>query len=89
MEDRVKKYNDICINHEELIDRINNLLNGFEKDDKNFDSLIKYYYSNWNEDYESNLSYSILSEDYIYDVLGKDRELGLRLIEIGLKLMKR
>ena len=43
----------------------------------------------WNEDYESNLSYSILSEDYIYDVLGKDRELGLRLIEIGLKLMKR
>ena len=89
MEDRVKKYNDICINHEELIDRINNLLNDFEKDDKNFDSLIKYYYSNWNEDYESNLSYSILSEDYIYDVLEKDRELGLRLIEIGLKLMKR
>ena len=89
MEDRVKKYNDICINHEELIDRINNLLNDFEKDDKNFDSLIKYYYSNWNEDYESNLSSSILSEDYIYDVLGKDRELGLRLIEIGLKLMKR
>ena len=88
MEDRVKKYNDICINHEELIDRINNLLNDFEKDDKNFDSLIKYYYSNWNEDYESNLSSSILSEDYIYDVLGKDRELGLRLIEIGLKLMK-
>ena len=69
MEDRVKKYNDICINHEELIDRINNLLNDFEKDDKNFDSLIKYYYR--------------------YDVLGKDRELGLRLIEIGLKLMKR
>ena len=71
MEDRVKKYNDICINHEELIDRINNLLNDFEKDDKNFDSLIKYYYSDWNEDYESNLSYSILSEDYIYDVIRK------------------
>ena len=96
--ERIEKIEKILFNSSKLLEELEEILNKIEKDSKNYDELIKYYYSkNWvkdKEDFENNLlpdmeSTYVLTEDGIYDMMTASSEIAIHMLELATKMLKR
>lgn len=96
--ERINKMEKILSNSSKLLEELEEILDKLEKDSKNYDELIKYYYSNnWikdKEDFEKNLlpdieSAYVLTEDGIYDMMTSSSGSAIRMLEIATKILKR
>lgn len=96
--ERIEKMEKILYNSSKLLEELEEVLDKLEKDSKNYDELIKYYYSkNWSkdkEDFEKDLlpdieSAYVLTEDGIYDMMTSSSGSAIRMLEIATKILKR
>src|SRR5574344_845110 len=93
----LKKHTETYEKYGELIGRINNILDEFEKNRVDFDKLVEYYYSEqFKKDYDdsnqgkinSDINQGILTEDAIYDLMGDDYYLALRFFNLTNKIIQ-
>ena len=96
--ERIEKMENILFNSSKLLEELEEILNKIEKDFKNYDELIKYYYSNnWvkdKEDFEKDLisdveSAHVLTEDGIYDMMTSSSGTAIHMLELATKMLKR
>ena len=96
--ERIEKMKNILFNSSKLLEELEEILNKIEKDFKNYDELIKYYYSNnWikdKEDFEKDLisdveSAHVLTEDGIYDMMTSSSGTAIHMLELATKILKR
>ena len=96
--ERIEKMENILFNSSKLLEELEEILNKIEKDFKNYDELIKYYYSNnWvkdKEDFEKDLisdveSAHVLTEDGIYDMMTSSSGTAIHMLELATKILKR
>ena len=96
--ERIEKMEKILSNSSKLLEELEEVLNKLEKDSKNYDELIKYYYSkNWSkdkEDFEKDLlpdieSAYVLTEDGIYDMMTSSSGTAIHMLELATKMLKR
>ena len=96
--ERIEKMENILFNSSKLLEELEEVLNKLEKDSKNYDELIKYYYSNnWvkdKEDFENDLlpdmeSAYVLTEDGIYDMMTSSSGTAIHMLELATKMLKR
>ena len=96
--ERIEKMEKILSNSSKLLEELEEVLNKLEKDSKNYDELIKYYYSkNWakdKEDFEKDLisdveSAHVLTEDGIYDMMTSSSGTAIHMLELATKILKR
>ena len=96
--ERIEKMEKILYNSSKLLEELEEILNKIEKDSKNYDELIKYYYSNnWvkdKEDFEKDLlpdleTAHVLSEDGIYDMMTASSGTAIHMLELATKILKR
>ena len=96
--ERIEKMEKILYNSSKLLEELEEILNKIEKDSKNYDELIKYYYSkNWSkdkEDFEKDLfpdveSADVLTEDGIYDMMTSSSGTAIHMLELATKMLKR
>ena len=96
--ERIEKMEKILSNSSKLLEELEEILDKLEKDSKNYDELIKYYYSNnWvkdKEDFEKDLlpdmeSAYVLTEDGIYDMMTASSEIDIHMLELATKILKR
>ena len=96
--ERIEKMEKILSNSSKLLEELEEVLNKLEKDFKNYDELIKYYYSNnWvkdKEDFEKDLlpdleTAHVLSEDGIYDMMTSSSGAAIHMLELATKILKR
>ena len=81
-----------------LLEELEEILNKLDKDSKNYNELVKYYYSkNWakdKEDFEKDLLpdvevAGVLTEDGIYDMMTTSSGLAIQMLELATKMLKR
>lgn len=93
----ITKMEHILNEQTEKIEALENILDFMEENTDRYQALIEYYYSEQREqdleDDKNNripktLHRGVLSEDSIYDLMGDYYHCGLRLIEVGLKMLK-
>ena len=96
--ERREKMEKILFNSSKLLEELEEILNKIENDSKNYDELIKYYYSNnWikdKEDFEKDLisdveSAHVLTEDGIYDMMTASSGTAIHMLELATKILKR
>lgn len=96
--ERIEKMEKILFNSSKLLEELEGILDKIEKDFKNYDELIKYYYSkNWvkdKEDFEKDLlpdmeSAVVLTEDGIYDMMTASSGTAIHMLELTTKILKR
>ena len=96
--ERIDKMEKILSNSSKLLKELETILDKLEKDSKNYDELIKYYYSNnWvkdKEDFEKDLlpdveSTHVLTEDGIYDMMTSSSGTAIHMLELATKMLKR
>ena len=96
--ERIEKMEKILSNSSKLLEELEAILDKLEKDSKNYDELIKYYYSNnWvkdKEDFEKDLlpdveSTHVLTEDGIYDMMTSSSGTAIHMLELATKILKR
>ena len=96
--ERIEKMEKILSNSSKLLEELETILDKLEKDSKNYDELIKYYYSNnWvkdKEDFEKDLisdveSAHVLTEDGIYDMMTSSSGIAIHMLELATKILKR
>ena len=96
--ERIEKMEKILSNSSKLLEELEEILDKLEKDSKNYDELIKYYYSNnWvkdKEDFEKDLisdveSAHVLTEDGIYDMMTSSSGIAIHMLELATKILKR
>ena len=96
--ERIEKMEKILFNSSKLLEELEGILDKIEKDSKNYDELIKYYYSkNWvkdKEDFEKDLlpnveSAHVLTEDGIYDMMTSSSGTAIHMLELATKMLKR
>ena len=96
--ERIEKMEKILFNSSKLLEELEKILDKIEKDSKNYDELIKYYYcKNWTkdkEDFEKDLlpdieSAVVLTEDGIYDMMTASSGTAIHMLELATKILKR
>ena len=96
--ERIEKMEKILFNSSKLLEELEEILDKIEEDSKNYDELIKYYYSkNWTkdkEDFEKDLisdieSAHVLTEDGIYDMMTSSSGTAIHMLELATKMLKR
>ena len=96
--ERIEKMEKILFNSSKLLEELEEILGKIEKDSKNYDELIKYYYSkDWTkdkEDFEKDLlpnmeSAVVLTEDGIYDMMTASSGTAIHMLELATKILKR
>ena len=96
--ERIEKMEKILFNSSKLLEELEEILDKIEEDFKNYDELIKYYYSkNWTkdkEDFEKDLlpnieSAVVLTEDGIYDMMTASSGTAIHMLELATKILKR
>lgn len=82
----------------ELLQQMERLLGQIEGKQQEYHSLIEYYYSQQrNQDLEDDrngklpedLERGVLSEDEIFDLIGDYYDCGVRMMEVGLSMIRR
>ena len=96
--ERIEKMEKILFNSSKLLEELEEILDKLEKDSKNYDELIKYYYSNnWvkdKEDFEKDLlpnveNAHVLTDDGIYDMMTSSSGTAIHMLELATKILKR
>lgn len=99
IEDRIeviKKMENIHDTHKNLLDNLNKSLDEFEENIKEYAKLRDYYIYEYMDDvdldndgaFPKDLNRGILSEDAVYNLMGEEYELGLRLVELGALVLR-
>ena len=93
----ITKYENILNSGNANLEKLNEMLDTLESELDDYKALEGYYFSEErNQDLSDDenglippeIMTGVLGEDYIYDFLGEERDMGLRLIELGLKILK-
>ena len=96
--ERIDKMEKILNNSTKLLEELEEILNKLDEDSKNYNELVKYYYSkNWTkdkEDFEKELlpdveAAGVLTEDSIYDMMTYSSGLAIQMLELATKMLKR
>ena len=96
--ERIEKMEKILFNSSKLLEELEEILDKIGEDSKNYDELIKYYYSkNWTkdkEDFEKDLlpnmeSAVVLTEDGIYNMMTASSGTAIHMLELATKILKR
>lgn len=95
--EKINKMEKILDSHQELIDKLNTILDEFEASQESYQELREYYASEeYMEDVEKSnngeipeeIKCGVLSEDAVFDLIGDNFYAGIRLLELGTKVMK-
>lgn len=95
--EHITKMEHIFNTQQEKIEQLNALLDEIEIHQREYQMLIEYYYSEQrNQDLKDDENHlipkeiirGVLSEDGIYNFMGERYDTGIRLMEIGLKMIK-
>ncbi len=95
--DHVEKMEQIRVRQEETLQELQTLLDKLEEQRGAYASLIEYYYSDQrNRDLEDDraglipqtMNRGVLSEDAIFDLVGDYRDTAIRMMEVGLRMIK-
>lgn len=95
--ERISKMEELLQKRESIIKQLNEVLDLIESEEENYKTLVKYYYSEERamdiEDddnglFEKNLIRSVLSEDAIYNIMDENYQAAIRMMDIGLKIIK-
>lgn len=93
----IEKYTQTYENYKELLEKINEILDQLDKDRKDFDKLVEYYYSEeFRRDFDASnegkidpsINQGILTEDSIYDLMGDDYYLALRFLDLANRMIQ-
>ncbi len=96
--EHIEKMEAIMNSHEEIIKKLEDDLDFIENHQEDYNSLIEYYFSEQrNQDLEDDkngiipktMSRGVLSEDLIYDLMSDYYDLGIRMLEVSAKILKR
>lgn len=94
--DKINKLENIYDKSKQIFDIIDSNVQEFIDNEKDIDILLDYYFNgSWKDDYEYsnnneiNIKAGILSEDLIYNHYIERKELAIKLIEIGLEILKK
>ena len=95
--ERIDKMEKILNNSTKLLEELEEILNKLDEDSKNYNELLKYYYSkNWakdKEDFEKDLlpdveAAGVLTEDSIYDMMTTSSGLAIQMLELATIMLK-
>ena len=93
----LEKYTQTYEHYKELLEKINEILDQLDKDRKDFDKLVEYYYSEqFRKDFDDSnegkidptINQGILTEDAIYDLMGDDYYLALRFLDLANRMIQ-
>lgn len=94
--EKINKLENIYDKSKQIFDIIDSNIQEFMDNEKDVDILLDYYFNgSWKDDYEYsnnneiNIKAGILSEDLIYNHYIERKELAIKLIEIGLEILKK
>ena len=93
----LEKHTQTYEHYKELLEKINEILDKLDKDRKDFDKLVEYYYSEqFRKDFDDSnegkidptINQGILTEDAIYDLMGDDYYLALRFLDLANRMIQ-
>lgn len=93
----IEKMETIRVQHQEMLEKANALLDEIDGHHGEYQSLIEYYYSDQRakdlEDDAQNLipqtlKRGVLSEDEIFELMGDYRDTAIRMLEIAVRMLK-
>ncbi len=93
----ITKMETIRVQQDEMLRELNRLLDAMEEHRQEYKDLITYYYSQQREQdlrddaahlIPETLSRGVLSEDGIFDLVGDYRDTAIRMLEIGVGMVK-
>lgn len=96
-EERIEKMETIFDNSLELLEKLESILTDFENNQKQYKELFEYYYSeDWHkdaefsnkEDFPKDLKCGVLSQDSIYNLIGDNHQVAIRMLELATKMIK-
>ncbi len=100
MDKNIERINDMeqrLVRQEEFAKKMNKMLEEYKENFSDFEKLEKYYYSKeYMEDLKldqegklEDIPRGVLSEDLVYDLMGEYYNIGIEMLELGIKTVKR
>lgn len=95
--ERITKMENIMTKQENILESMEKLLNELDSNQKNYENLFDYYYSDIrNQDlkdeenhcFPENLRRGVLSEDELYNLFSDSHDLAIHMIETALNILK-
>lgn len=95
--ERIAQMEAILDKHQELADRMEQMLMEFEEHQKAYQKLYRYYGSEAfmrdveasnRESFPADVKCGVLSEDAVFDLIGQNEEIALRMLEIAGKIFR-
>lgn len=95
---RIEEMEKIYDESEKILKELEILLDKFEKNQSDFQKLSRYYSSEeWMKDFDDSnknllpkdLKCGILSEDAVYNLIGDNYNMAIRMLELGTNMVKR
>ncbi len=95
--ERIKHFEEIFDETSAAIDNLDDALEKFSAVQEKYFELMNYYGGDWLKDYEDDeagkipkdLKRSVLSQDGVYDLLTKNRELQIKILEIFADILRK
>ncbi|WP_067142065.1 DUF4298 domain-containing protein [Oceanivirga salmonicida] len=96
--EHIKKMEEILNKHGNLIKELSLILEKIEKENENYDKLIDYYYSEQrdidlnddnNDMIPNTIKRGVLTEDSIYNLMIDYYDMGIKMLEIGTRILKK
>lgn len=93
----ITQMENILVQHDQKLKEMNRLLDTLDTQREEYRKLLDYYYSEQrSQDLEDdknhlipeNMSRGVLTEDEIFDLVGDYRDTAIRMIEIGVRMLK-
>lgn len=93
----ITKMESTMVQQQGLLKEMNRLLDVVQKQQEEYHTLLLYYYSEQRaQDIEDDANHlipetihrGVLSEDEIYDLMGDYRDTAMRMLEIGVQMLK-
>lgn len=95
--EHISRMETILNDHKKLLEDLSSMLDRLEAHQSEYRKLIEYYYSDRrNQDLAddekrlipNDLCRGVLSEDAIFDLMGDQFDAGIRMVELGLNMIK-
>ena len=95
--ERIEHFEEIFEETSAAIDNLNNALEKFSAVQEKYFELMNYYGGDWLKDYEDDevgkipkdLKRGVLSQDGVHDLLTKNRELQIKILEIFADILRK
>ena len=95
--ERIKYFEEIFEETSAAVNNLSSALENYSAIQEKYFELMNYYGSNWLKDYEDDesgkipkdLKRGVLSQDAIYNLLAKNRELQIKILEIFADILRK